>query len=90
MGIDTGSFVSPPTSIRKTLVVMRQVDGHKNNGLTENGISVDNSRFLLFDKQFFCFLLWVGCSFMQLGRYTQAGRKFTNFFCATNRYLPLK
>ena len=36
---------------------MRQDIGHKNNGLTENKISVDNSLFLNFDKQFFCFLL---------------------------------
>jgi hypothetical protein len=36
---------------------MRQDIGHIYNGLTENGISVDNSFFLNFDKQFFCFLL---------------------------------
>jgi hypothetical protein len=36
---------------------MRHNDGHKYIGLTENGISVDNSLFLNLDKQFFCFLL---------------------------------
>ena len=36
---------------------MRHDIGHKYNGLTENGISVDNSRFLNPDKQFFWFLL---------------------------------
>ena len=36
---------------------MRQDIGHINNGLTENSISVGNSLFLNFDKQFFWFLL---------------------------------
>ena len=36
---------------------MRQDIGHKNNGLTENKISADNSLFLNLDKQFFWFLL---------------------------------
>ena len=36
---------------------MRQDIGHIYNGLTENGISADNSLFLNFDKQFFWLLL---------------------------------
>jgi len=45
------------TQAPKPLVVMRQDIGHKNNGLTENKISADNSLFLNLDKQFFWFLL---------------------------------
>ena len=36
---------------------MRQDIGHKDNGLTEANISVDNSPFFNSRKQFFCFLL---------------------------------
>lgn len=34
---------------------MRHNDGHKYNGLTENGISVDNSLFLISTSNFFAF-----------------------------------